>query len=190
MLAEAVVIEGDAGGGGAEGGVGFDASLRPGKAQGELGRAPAGELIEVPDIAAGVILQTVAQQHRHNVLSRLQGQVVDIVIEDMIRIADVRGESALGIADTVDIQLIKAAGSDDHLACSRFRYLKGLPEAGGRNVVLKGIIRGSATDEISGIFHGAASFPVGFLHYIGPGASTQELFPKKKSWPKREQGQP
>ena len=65
ILTEAVVVKGDTGGSGTETLVGFDAlhvsvGIGPGKGHGKLGCTPIGQFVKVPDVAAGVVLQTVA----------------------------------------------------------------------------------------------------------------------------------
>lgn len=102
VLAEPVIVEQHRGGRGAETVIAFQRPLRPigagvGQPEGHLGRAAEPGLVEVPDMAARIVLEPVAQPQAQHVLARLQRQLVGIVIDDIVGIADVGASAPLVI---------------------------------------------------------------------------------------------
>ena len=148
MLAEAIVVKGNGGGRRPEALVAFKpghlaVGADPADGHGELGRAPEGRLVKIPDVAAGIVLEAVAQHNADDVFSGLQGQRVGVVIDDVVRVGDVRRQRALGPALPVEKQLIKPAGADDHPGHRRGLQREGFAEAGGGHEMGQGaVIRG------------------------------------------------
>ena len=118
--------------------IAFQRPLRPvgagvGQPEGHLGRAAEPGLVEVPDMAARIVLEPVAQPQAQHVLARLQRQLVGIVIDDIVGIADVGGQRPFGDPPPVEVQLVKAERADEQTALARLLDLKSPAQIRGGN---------------------------------------------------------
>ena len=118
--------------------------------EGDLRRAAIADILEIPDFAAGTVQHSVAEQDPDRVFAGLQirRDVVGIVVQNIVRIRDIRREKSLRDALSVDEQLIKSEPADrDFRGFHRIVRLKGASEVQrGNHFCERGIIDGRADE--------------------------------------------
>ena len=146
-LAEAVIVPQKRRRSHLEGGIPREKHLTAyAKLQGHFGSRAEGGLVEVPDVAAGIVDESVAQDQSHGILPRSQRHLVLVKVHQVLGVGEVGRQESPRQTTAVEVQLVHTA--DRHPQSRGGLGIHGqLPtEAVSRHVTLKGIVVGGRTD--------------------------------------------
>ena len=121
--------------------------LSPRDRKGKHGRTAERGLVELPHISAGVVLKAVPEENADHVLPLTEGDLVFIVIDEVVGIADVRRKKPSCDPLAVQVKLIKSADGHRDPDGRRLRR-KGTAEIVRRHRSFKGTILLGRLDKI------------------------------------------
>ena len=83
----------------------------------QLGGRPPGCFLKIPDIAAKAVLHAIAQLETKDIFTCLDGigQIIYIVVKNMIRVGDIGGQKAAGQFLAVEPEPVKTQAADGEL---------------------------------------------------------------------------